>query len=640
MLTIKCSLFFFVIIRYILFENGEERILNINKLTINNYKSFGSDRNTLYLDPFTTAIIGKNESGKSNILDAIGNLPYIGKPNKKYYINKNRAAIGEEKISITLGIQFNEDEIERYGVKTNTELLFTNESTIAIKGGLSEVIENDDSLMGKIEEIFRTKGNTKIWNIGNNEQSRKRHTYILDNLIEISSVILLNFKQEINTLKQQINRNHDTQKELISTLEEINTTLTSYYSLLPRIFYREQDSQLEYSYDYEKIKEILKHKNDIFYRLLLAAGINEEEILRAFEEKVEGDKQNIRDELEEKIIRNIGTRFNDFYTQETVNIKPRFEGNIIKFRVNTNNGKTMLISERSNGLRWYLSLFIDILANDFGDSPVIFLFDEPGVHLHVNAQKELLNLFDHLSQKGHKVIYTTHSPSMIDGKNILNIRVVEKNKTGNTVIFNNCYDQRLSSESKMETLSPLVKAIGSDLKFNLGPQVSKVNIITEGITDFMYLKAMLHHLHVKESPNIIPSAGVENINRIVSILMGWGCDYKILLDYDNAGRKEYNVLVEKLDQSLKEHIIFVNGEIEPSVENMKAAPITIENLISEFDFNKLNSKLNIKNDNKVLVAKEFYDKVVSRQIKPEQQTIEAFEKILKQMNVAFEKIYS
>src|SRR5699024_9921959 len=156
-----------------------------------------------------------------------------------------------------------------------------------------------------------------------------------------------------------------------------------------------------------------------------------------------------------------------------------------------NKGRPMKITERSNGLRWYLSLFIDVFANDDKDSPVLFLFDEPGVYLHVNAQKEILALFDDLCNKGHQVIYTTHSPSMIDANNLLNVRVVEKENDGNTVIYKSSYDQRLSSESKMETLSPLVKAIGADLRFNLGPQFSNQNIITEGITDYMYLHAML-----------------------------------------------------------------------------------------------------------------------------------------------------
>lgn len=128
-----------------------------------------------------------------------------------------------------------------------------------------------------------------------------------------------------------------------------------------------------------------------------------------------------------------------------------------------------------------MSLYIDILAHDIKEYSVLFMFDEPGVHLHVNAQKELLKLFEDLTNKGHQVVYATHSPSMIDGENVLNVRVAEKSDDGHTLIYKNCYDQRLSSESKMETLSPLIKAIGADMKLNLGPQYSKIYILTEGI---------------------------------------------------------------------------------------------------------------------------------------------------------------
>lgn len=47
----------------------------------------------------------------------------------------------------------------------------------------------------------------------------------------------------------------------------------------------------------------------------------------------------------------------------------------------------MQVSERSNGLRWYLNLFVALKANHTKSSNVIFLMDEPGVHLHVDAQK-------------------------------------------------------------------------------------------------------------------------------------------------------------------------------------------------------------------------------------------------------------
>lgn len=611
--------------------------MNIISIKINNYKSLGNERNTLQLEPNTTALIGKNESGKSNILDAIGNLPYFHKSNSTYYTNKNRGT--NDEVSLVFEMQFDKKEIDDYQVSNQrTEIIFTNSTNASFTGGLSEIILKDIELLNIIDEITKTKGNSKVWNIGNNEQNKEKQNLLMDNLNNISSTILLNFEQHIKSHKQLLHKTYKDYDALSQKLDKLSFSLSNYYRLLPHIFYREKDHQLEYSYDYEKIKEILKHKNDIFYRLMISAKIEDKEIMKAFEERIEGERQNIRAEIEEKIANNIGHRFNDFYTQETVKFTARFEGNLIKFFVSTNKGKQMQISERSNGLRWYLSLFIDIVANDFEDKSVLFLFDEPGVQLHVNAQKELMHLFDDLSYKGNQVIYTTHSPSMINGEDILNVRVVEKNDSGISIIYKNGYDQRLSSKSKMETLSPLIKAIGADLRFNLGPQHSKLNIITEGITDYMYIKAMMYYLNIEEPPNIIPSAGVENINRIASILLGWGCDFRILLDFDHAGRKEYNVLVDKLNASMKEIIIFVNGQNEPELSEMKTSPITIEELISEKDYSQLTHSLSNNKDNKVLVAKEFYDKVTAGEIQPDSQTVEAFAMIFNKLNIANGKV--
>ena len=63
--------------------------------------------------------------------------------------------------------------------------------------------------------------------------------------------------------------------------------------------------------------------------------------------------------------------------------------------------------------KWYLNLFIDILANDLKDSNVIFLLDEPGVYLHVNAQRELLRLFYDLCKKYGVELSDKYSEPMI-----------------------------------------------------------------------------------------------------------------------------------------------------------------------------------------------------------------------------------
>ena len=48
--------------------------MKIKSIIISNYKSLGEERNILLLEDNITALIGKNDSGKSNILEALGNI--------------------------------------------------------------------------------------------------------------------------------------------------------------------------------------------------------------------------------------------------------------------------------------------------------------------------------------------------------------------------------------------------------------------------------------------------------------------------------------------------------------------------------------------------------------------------------------
>ena len=102
-----------------------------------------------------------------------------------------------------------------------------------------------------------------------------------------------------------------------------------------------------------------------------------------------------------------------------------FNDEYLKILVKTNE-HTTYITERSNGLKWFLNIFIDLLSKNLGDENIVYLLDEPGIYLHVNAQRELLMLLKNLCNNGSQVLYTTHSPFMIDTENIINVRAVEK----------------------------------------------------------------------------------------------------------------------------------------------------------------------------------------------------------------------
>lgn len=182
----------------------------------------------------------------------------------------------------------------------------------------------------------------------------------------------------------------------------------------------------------------------------------------------------------------------------------------------------------------------------------MYLLDEPGASLHVNAQRELIQLFKHLSGKGNQVVYATHSPYMLDleEEGIHRIRAVVKNPEGFTKIYKTAYDVRISPDSQQDTLAPIISAIGMNLYDTFGPAEAKINIVTEGISDYIYICTMAKLIGIDTKKYaIIPSVGVTNCVHICCILQGWGCKYIALFDFDKEG-------VEKGGEFLREGMYF------------------------------------------------------------------------------------
>ena len=100
-------------------------------------------------------------------------------------------------------------------------------------------------------------------------------------------------------------------------------------------------------------------------------------------------------------------------------------------------------------------------------------------------------------------------------------------------------------------------------------------------------------------PYIIPSTGVDNINRIVSILIGQSCDYAIILDNDKQGRTKYQKLLNKLNVS-KHDIFFTDGT---NVIDKNANHI-IENVFNKDDYDKFINQRDYEN------LKNYYSKQI------------------------------
>ena len=253
-------------------------------------------------------------------------------------------------------------------------------------------------------------------------------------------------------------------------------------------------------------------------------------------------------------------------------------------------------SQRSKGLQWFLSFYL-MLNNSKQDC--ILLIDEPGLYLHASAQEDILNFFE--NKLNNYIIYTTHSPYLIDTNNMLRIKLVtnDRNKGEGTIIENKYYKC-----SDLDTVTPLITAIGynmakSPLEFGGG-----LNVITEGVSDRYYILAFLKLHKITDIINIIPSQGARIIHLLVSIAIGWNIKYIVFLDTDQGYDDAKNTLKDfyEDENEYNEHIF----------EVINKSNSCIEDVFSKEDKKKLGIGKSKKN--KLLIAKNFYDKVKNEEI--------------------------
>lgn len=640
--------------------------MRVSSVIINNYKSIGTVKNILLLEDDVTALIGKNDSGKSNVLEILGGISFSHYILDEFYKFNNK--IDNEETSLIVELKFTQKESVFLKEYKNIEddytyFYFSQNKEIEFKGGYSRLFNEDMELIKSISYIKNeliSYLEENYYDSMDKEFFNEVISYV-NSMKSINSIIWIKYKKILNKLLYILNsyddeyiclsedEEFDKEKQknsnienlmydekryaLIRHLEIVKSKIRKKYALLPRFYHRKVEEELQSEYQLEEAKKQIKDRKGALYKFLLASEISTQEFLLSMENDDENQLKICRNKIKEKVKYNIQKKFNKFYEEENVQIKVLFKNDLIKILVKTNENTTN-ISERSNGLRWYLNLFIDILANDIKDTNVIFLLDEPGVYLHVNAQRELLRLFYDLCKNDNQVVYSTHSPYMIDSNNIINIRAIEKDERGHTNIYNTAYDNKFNSVSKRETLSPLIQAIGADLRFNIGPQAEKLNIVTEGITDYMYYTAMLYYFNIPEEkmPYIIPAVGAGNVNVIVSVLIGWGCDFKVILDYDKAGFVECEKLVDNLNLEVNKDIFFVNCKATYDNKDKEVYKYSqfVESLISDED----KSKFSISYlDNKTMAAKEFYDKVKCKSVHLSDETVNNFKKLFACMEV-------
>ncbi len=585
----------------------------IHSVKLINFKSIGDyPESEIILEPKVTAIIGKNESGKSNILDGLSRIRFRVRNNAAFIADVvNRSCVdGQENEYIV--ILKSTDEDEALGITDDTIIKITKNSYAATGGILSCFLQTVQPYVDSIIEILGGPGANSM-QLRDQEWTNYQTYY--NELRAKDRIDIPRKTAAFDFLQSRVSKiAKEKQDELKNSVDIAKEKWLQIIGLLPSFFYRKADKHLNTSYKLEDVEKELKSSsaapNSLLFDFVKLIGIPQEDFLLASRSGSSARQESLRRRINKLVEEKINKPFRDFYLTESITLDLGFNAGVVSFAVRSEDGEALLLSERSNGLRWYLETFIDAQANDIYGRNVVYLLDEPGTSLHVNAQRELLKLFQHLAGKGNQVVYTTHSPYMLDLETdgVHRIRAVVKNAEGFTYIYKTAYDSRIAPDSQQDTLAPIISAIGMNLNDSFGPAKDKINIVTEGMSDYIYLCTMAKVLGIDtDKYTILPSVGASNCINICSILHGWGCRYIAVFDYDTAGVKTGGEYLKKdMMFEYKRQYCYLTDVSQEDVEQKtyKTSPYMIEDVVTREEIDRYCIETNTSSTiGKTLMAK-------------------------------------
>lgn len=321
-----------------------------------------------------------------------------------------------------------------------------------------------------------------------------------------------------------------------------------------------------------------------------------------------------------------GQRIHD---ENKVIIKYEFEkrvgeaeaGSYINFYVETKEGQPLPPKQRSKGLIWFLSLWLELKAQDIEHNHLVLLLDEPDQHLHVRAQKDILKLINKLAttesdKSGDQIIYATHSPYLVEVEHLSRIKLIINTEKEGTKI-EDIVTSKINTEYKRDALQPIADAIG--LSVSEFSTLNKKNAILEGISDFYYFSGMKKILGRNGDYHFVPGIGVRQINNLISLSIGYGLVWVAIIDDDpSEGGKDSK---KKFDE-IKDHVFDGNEEQTKEKVYILEGINGVENMFAQDDLKLVDSKLGRNADmakavgkkRKTLFSKLFFEKVDNGEI--------------------------
>lgn len=582
-------------------------MIKLKKVEINKYKSF-LEKQEIDIEDGVTRVVGKNESGKTALLEAMAKFNYFESDDDSFNFNSTN--------------DYPRGLLKKYQQEYPDDDFAVINCTFEISDELLKQISDDIGkgvYTDKTIQIAKKYNNGMTYTISadckkfieNFLQKYTLETALKESLLECNSV-----KELANKLKEseelQTIYNELKEKYIDKSFETFSDVVTGYIAKtyikpnLPQFLYFDEYYALPGTINLNKFANgqvddtFSKEQQDITKALFELSNIDISKVMNSddyedFIAELEATSNNITDKLLEYWTTNQNLEIK-FEIQTKEDNSNRTLEKFLQIRIrNTKHRVTLPLKNRSKGFIWFFS-FLVWFSKVQEKENLIILLDEPGLNLHAEAQSDLLEYIDKELLQKYQVIYTTHSPFMIESDKLDEVRTVyDSNNSKIGSVISNALE-----EKDQGTLFPLQAALGYNLAQNL--YISDKNLLVEGVADLMYLTVISGILNMNgrvglcDDVTIVPVGGLDKVATFISLLRGNKLNMVCLLDTftDQKGKKRLEDLIK--DKIIKENQVkffdqYIDRLSVADIEDMFEIDEYLNLFNKEFDkeFTKINS---------------------------------------------------
>lgn len=543
--------------------------MKLKSFRIHNYRSI-ADSGRIPVDALT-ALIGRNESGKSNLLRALRCVnpsegvepldPVVDFPRDRPLDD----CTDDTPVVISL---WELDECEQEEVcdlwpgpekisEIQIEMTYGGQRTVTPKGRDARI---DKEVLG--DTVTRT---VKEARLAASESARDATPLIESALVNLSNTIpesaepnqwastVVPALREVRgkfaevgiELTETLNDAVNELENLIGYIEGVSALTEWALDKLPVFIYLDEYPKIE---GRQNIAEYVRRTNsgqqsnsDLhFAKMCKVAGLDPERLHELLQQR----KPETRNQLANRASALVTKEVRRLWKDRSLKVRFDTDGDHINTFVSDPNSLfdvEVNLDERSRGFQWFFSFYVTFAADTRGGKAenAVLLLDEPGLHLHARSQADLLGHLE--SDFPNQIVYTTHSPFMVPTHALEAVRTVGiSEERGTTVSEDPTGDSR--------TLFPLRAALGYDLAQSLF--IGHKNLVVEGITDYWALSSISEHLNevgghgLNGDITVTPAGGASKIAYLVALLASHKLNVVALLDQERHAERTRDELLK------------------------------------------------------------------------------------------------